>query len=80
MSAVELLAVPVPSWSDAFPRELTAHFLELARAEFDSATYDHARWFYDRDPTLPRWTGIPSAFAWWGRTSSDTRARPRPSS
>jgi len=54
--AVELLGAPVPPWSDAFPRERTEEFLDRARPEFDAA-YDHDRWFFGTDPTLPRWTG-----------------------
>jgi len=54
--AIELLGAPVPPWSDAFPRDRTEELLDRARPEFDSP-YDHARWFFGTDPTLPRWTG-----------------------
>ena len=49
--------LPVPPWSDAFPRADTARYLDLARPELDSATYDHERWFFGPTATLPRWTG-----------------------
>lgn len=55
--SVELLGEPPPPWSDAFPRDRTAHFFDLARPELDSSTYDHERWFFSASPTLPRWTG-----------------------
>jgi len=54
--AHELLGTPLPPWSEAFPRADTERFLALARAEFDSRSYNHARWFFDADPQLPRWT------------------------
>ncbi len=44
--------------SDAFARDQTAAYLELARPEFDSDRYSHDRWFFDAGlPQLPRWTG-----------------------
>jgi uncharacterized protein YjaZ len=52
----------MPPWSDALPRDQTARFLELARPEFDSASYDHARWFFASSPSLPRWTGYTLGF------------------
>jgi uncharacterized protein YjaZ len=60
--SIELLGAPVPPWSDALPRDETAHFLDLARPELDSATYDHSRWFFGTSPTLPRWTGYTLGF------------------
>lgn len=60
--AIELLGVPAPPWSDAFPRSETAAWIELARPEFDSPSYNHARWFFDVDPVLPRWTGYTIGF------------------
>lgn len=56
--AVDVLAAPVPPWSDAFARGQTASYLELARPEFDSSAYSHERWFFEAGlPQLPRWTG-----------------------
>lgn len=60
--AIDVLGVPAPPWSDAFPREQTAHFLDLARAEFASPTYDHDRWFFGAAGSLPRWTGYTLGF------------------
>jgi uncharacterized protein YjaZ len=65
--AVEVLGMPAPPWSDAFPREQTTHFLNLARAEFASPTYDHARWFFGADGSLPRWSGYTLGFRLVGR-------------
>jgi uncharacterized protein YjaZ len=59
--ALELLGAKNP-WSHAFPREDTATFLALAQPEFDSTTYNHPRWFFGRDPALPRWTGYTLGF------------------
>jgi uncharacterized protein YjaZ len=59
--ALELLGAHRP-WSDAFPRDDTAKFLALAQPEFDSTTYNHPRWFFGGDPTLPRWTGYTLGF------------------
>jgi uncharacterized protein YjaZ len=59
--ALELLGAKNP-WSNAFPREDTAKFLALAQPEFDSTTYNHPRWFFGRDPALPRWTGYTLGF------------------
>ena len=55
--AVELFGLPLPPWSEAFPRDDTARYLELARPELGSSSYDHDRWFFNASATLPRWTG-----------------------
>jgi hypothetical protein len=56
--AVELLGTPVPPWSDAFARDQTGTYLDLARPEFDSTAYSHERWFFEAGQSqLPRWTG-----------------------
>jgi Predicted Zn-dependent protease (DUF2268) len=60
--SIELMAAPVPPWSDAFPREDTDRYLDLARPEFDSGSYDHDRWFFDPSPSIPRWTGYTLGF------------------
>ena len=60
--SIELLGAPVPPWSDAFPRDQTSHFLDMARPELDSTSYDHARWFFGPSPPLPRWTGYTLGF------------------
>lgn len=60
--AIEILGVPAPPWSDAFPRDQTAHFLDLARAEFASPTHDHARWFFGSEASPPRWAGYTLGF------------------
>ena len=59
---LELLnGVPSP-WSDAFPRDDTAKYLDLALAELDTKDYNHARWFFRGDHILPRWTGYTVGF------------------
>lgn len=60
--SIELLGAPVPPWSDAFPRDQTSYFMELARPEFDSAAYNHEHWFFGPSPPLPRWTGYTLGF------------------
>lgn len=56
--AVDVLSAAVPPWSDAFARDQTAAYLDLARPEFDSTAYSHERWFFEAgQPQLPRWTG-----------------------
>jgi Predicted Zn-dependent protease (DUF2268) len=60
--SIEFMGAPVPPWSDAFPRDQTAHFLDLARPEFDSTTYDHDHWFFGPSAPLPRWTGYTLGF------------------
>jgi len=55
--AVEHLGAPVPPWSEAYPADQTEAWLERARPEFDSRTYDHSGWFFGTAPGLPRWTG-----------------------
>jgi hypothetical protein len=60
--SIELMGGAVAPWSDGFPRDQTSHFLALARSEFDSATYDHQRWFFVTSATLPRWTGYTLGF------------------
>ena len=59
--AMELLGAKHP-WSNAFPRDETAKFLALAQPEFDSTTYNHPRWFFGGDHTLPWWTGYTLGF------------------
>jgi hypothetical protein len=60
--SIELLGAPVPPWSEAFPREETARFWELARPELDSTAYSHERWFFGPSPPLPRWTAYTLGF------------------
>jgi len=61
--AVELLAAPIPPWSDAFAESETAFYLARARPELDSPTYDHPAWFLGARPAdLPRWTGYTVGF------------------
>jgi uncharacterized protein YjaZ len=59
--ALELLGTNHP-WSNNFPRDETAKFLALAQAEFDSKAYNHRRWFFGGDQTLPWWTGYTLGF------------------
>jgi uncharacterized protein YjaZ len=53
----EVFGPPVQPWSDAFPREDTARYFDVARPELGSSSYDHDRWFFNASATLPRWTG-----------------------
>ena len=77
--AMELLGAKHP-WSNAFPRDETAKFLALAQPEFDSTTYNHPRWFFGGDHTLPWWTGYTLGFRLWKPIKSNTQAkRPSPS-
>lgn len=55
--AEEVLGGALPPWSHAFGPDSTALLLGRARPEFDSRSYNHAKWFFDADPSLPRWTG-----------------------
>jgi uncharacterized protein YjaZ len=60
--SMELLNAPLAPWSDAIPRDRTAHFLDIARPELDSTSYSHDGWFFGANPTLPRWTGYTLGF------------------
>jgi hypothetical protein len=60
--AMELLGTPVPPWSQAFPPAETSRYLDVARPELDSPSYDHARWFFGASPDLPNWTGYTLGF------------------
>lgn len=60
--AIELLQEALPPWSRSFSDDSTALLLARARPEFDSRGYNHARWFFDADPSLPRWTGYTLGF------------------
>jgi Predicted Zn-dependent protease (DUF2268) len=56
--AMQAVGAALPPWSNAFARDDTARLLDLARPEFDSTSYSHARWFFEAGaPQLPRWTG-----------------------
>ncbi len=55
--AEEQLGGTLPPWSRAFDMARQGELVERARPFFDAAPYDHAKWFYDTDPSLPRWTG-----------------------
>jgi uncharacterized protein YjaZ len=55
--SVELLGVATPPWSDALDAGQADSMLALARPEFDSSSYDHARWFFGATPGVPRWSG-----------------------
>jgi len=55
--AVELLGVPLPPWSRAFPESETSAFLAQARPELDSTRFDSGAWFFGTRADLPRWTG-----------------------
>jgi Predicted Zn-dependent protease (DUF2268) len=60
--SIELMGAPVPPWSNAFPRDETGRYLDVARPELDSTSYDHDRWFFEPSPELPRWTGYTLGF------------------
>ncbi len=60
--AIEFLGAKTPPWSDAIPQDETAAYLATSALEFDSATYDHDRWFFGASPDLPRWTGYTLGF------------------
>lgn len=60
--AIELLGVPVPPWSDAFPEDRTDFYLARAAPELDSAAYDFNAWFFGLGTDLPRWTGYTLGF------------------
>ena len=54
---IELLGGPLPPWSDAFGEDQTQRYLDRARPEFDSMTFDFNAWFFGIGTDLPRWTG-----------------------
>jgi uncharacterized protein YjaZ len=60
--AVELLGTPLQPWSQAFPESETDFYLDLARPDFDSATFDYQGWFFGADPRLPHWAGYTLGF------------------
>lgn len=49
-------------WSEAFPESQTDHYLDLARPELDSASFDFFAWFLGGDSRLPQWTGYTLGF------------------
>jgi uncharacterized protein YjaZ len=55
--AQELLGTEIRPWSNSFPDDQTAALLTRAQPEFDSRSYNHARWFFNVDSSLPPWTG-----------------------
>jgi uncharacterized protein YjaZ len=55
--AVELLGVPVPPWSRAFPESSTERYLDRATPLLDSSSFDRSAWFFGTGTDLPRWTG-----------------------
>ncbi|MEZ4652919.1 MAG: DUF2268 domain-containing putative Zn-dependent protease [Candidatus Eisenbacteria bacterium] len=55
--AVEYLGSKAPPWTAALDSADVARYLAVAEPEFDSHSYDHARWFFGTDPQPPRWTG-----------------------
>ena len=59
--AIELLGAPVPPWSNAFARDQTEHYLEQARPELDSTSFNRDAWFFGTGG-LPRWTGYTLGF------------------
>jgi Predicted Zn-dependent protease (DUF2268) len=68
--SIELLGVPVPPWSRALSESAIAHYMELARQQFD-APLDYNRWFVGEGGTLPNWTGYTLGF----RLVEDYKAR-----
>jgi uncharacterized protein YjaZ len=61
--SIELLGATVPPWSNAFPREQNDQYLDRARPEFDSSSFDFDDGlFFGADPSLPRWTGYTLGF------------------
>ena len=60
--AIELLGTPLQPWSKAFPQHQTEHFLDQARPELDSTTFDFNAWFFGTGGELPRWTGYTLGF------------------
>lgn len=53
--AVQLLGAELP-WTDAFPEDQTAFYLNRARSELDSSTFNFNAWFFGGFG-LPQWTG-----------------------
>lgn len=59
--AVELLGAAVPPWSRALSENSIQRYLDLARPELDSTTFDFGRWFFGT-AELPPWTGYTLGF------------------
>jgi hypothetical protein len=60
--AIEVLASGPPIWSKALDRETTSVMRSRAEEEWNRSPYDHARWFYGTEPSIPRWTGYTVGF------------------
>lgn len=50
-------------WDTALTEEQSTQYMELARKEFNSPTYDHRAWFFgSKEKQIPRWTGYTLGF------------------
>ena len=59
--AVELLGVPLAPWSDALSGNEIEFYMNRARQEFDSTTFNFNNWFFGIGD-LPVWTGYTLGF------------------
>lgn len=59
--AIDLMGGPAPPWATALSPGDLERWLDRARAEFDSRTYDHGAWFVGRG-SIPVWAGYAIGF------------------
>lgn len=60
--ASELSGQPLPPWVLALSGPEIDTWIERARPEFDSTSYDHAAWFFGRGGEIPNWAGYAIGF------------------
>jgi hypothetical protein len=54
--ARELLGAPLPPWVLALTPDEIDHWLDEARPELDSTTFDFGAWFFGAGGEIPQWT------------------------
>jgi hypothetical protein len=60
--SIDLLGSPIPPWSSALSEDQVAIYLNRARAELDSMSFDFDAWFFGVGIEFPRWTGYTLGF------------------
>jgi hypothetical protein len=76
--SIEVASVDPPPWAVALTPTEIDHWIEQARPGWLNGEYDHDRWFFGVDPTIPRWAGYSVGFDMVDRYL-DTHPTARPS-
>ena len=61
--SMEITGVVAPPWSVALHKDDLKQLTEIAQPLWTNSNYNHDKWFFGTDPTIPRWSGYAIGFA-----------------